>query len=78
MAAALPSVEESLPKHKDLFYNGEWHAPKNGKYRDTYNPGNGEVIEVVAPGSTIPLSARKVEERGAYMHILEQRNLEAP
>lgn len=48
MAAALPSVEESLPKHKDLFYNGEWHAPKNGKYRETYNPGNGEVIDKIA------------------------------
>ena len=48
MAPSLPSIEESLPKHKDLFYGGEWHQPKKGDYRDTYNPGNGQVIEKVS------------------------------
>ena len=48
MAPSLPSIEESLPKQKDLFYGGEWHKPKSGEYRDTFNPGNGEVIDKIS------------------------------
>ena len=48
MAPSLPSIEESVPKRKDLYYGGEWHKPATGEYRDTYNPGNGEVIDKVA------------------------------
>ncbi|KXL50244.1 MAG: hypothetical protein FE78DRAFT_103625 [Acidomyces sp. 'richmondensis'] len=44
MAIKLPSLEESLPKHKDLFYGGKWQLPKSGIFQDTYNPGNGMVI----------------------------------
>ncbi len=48
MAAELPSIESSLPTHKDLYYGGEWHVPKTQQYRDTYNPGNGQVIAQVS------------------------------
>ena len=48
MAPSFPSIEESLPKNKDLYYGGEWHKPKKGEYRDTYNPGNGEVIDKIS------------------------------
>ena len=48
MAPSLPSIEESVPKQKDLFYGGEWHKPKSGEYRDTFNPGNGQVIDQIS------------------------------
>ncbi|KAK3715526.1 hypothetical protein LTR37_007014 [Vermiconidia calcicola] len=48
MAPSLPSIEESLPKQKDLYYGGEWHKPRSGEYRDTFNPGNGQVIDKVS------------------------------
>ena len=51
MAPSLPSIEDSVPKHKDLFYGGEWHKPSSGEYRDTFNPGNGQVIDKVAHAS---------------------------
>ena len=44
----LPKVEECLPKRSDLYYNGEWHTPIDGKYQETFNPGKGTVIAKVA------------------------------
>ncbi|KAL1986331.1 hypothetical protein VTN96DRAFT_6563 [Rasamsonia emersonii] len=48
MAAQLPSIQDSPPSHKELFYNGQWHAPLSKEYRETFNPGNGSVIDQVA------------------------------
>lgn len=48
MAPSLPSIDEALPKNRDLYYGGAWHKPKNGGYADTLNPGKGEVIGKVA------------------------------
>ncbi|RFU25943.1 hypothetical protein B7463_g10392, partial [Scytalidium lignicola] len=45
---ALPEVENCMPKHLDLYYNGEWHAPKDGHYQETFSPGNGHIITKVA------------------------------
>ena len=47
MAPSLPSIEQSLPKHKELFYAGKWQAPISGETKETYNPGNGEVIDKI-------------------------------
>lgn len=44
----LPSIQDSLPKHSELFYAGQWHPPKTAHYQETYNPGNGKVITEVA------------------------------
>ncbi|KAH8911230.1 betaine-aldehyde dehydrogenase [Coniochaeta sp. PMI_546] len=44
----LPSIKDSLPSHRDLFYDGQWHAPSNKQTRETYNPGNGTVIDRIA------------------------------
>lgn len=41
-------AEDCIPKHLNLYYNGKWHAPKDGQYRETYSPGNGHVITKVA------------------------------
>jgi betaine-aldehyde dehydrogenase len=57
MAAKLPSIQDSYPSHKDLFYNGQWHAPISNEYRETYNPGNGSVIDKIAQASTEDVDA---------------------
>ena len=40
--------EDALPVHRDLFYDGQWHAPLGGEYKDTYSPGDGTTIAQVA------------------------------
>ena len=37
-----------MPKKLDLYYDGGWHAPQDGEYRETISPGNGNVITKVA------------------------------
>jgi betaine-aldehyde dehydrogenase len=48
MASSLPTVEESLPKQKDLWYGGSWNRPSKDEYRETYSPGNGQVVDKIA------------------------------
>ncbi|KAJ9155850.1 hypothetical protein NKR19_g4406 [Coniochaeta hoffmannii] len=48
MATELPTIPDSLPSHKDLFYDDQWHPPSNKQYRETYSPGNGQVIDLIA------------------------------
>lgn len=47
----LPSIESALPQKRDLFYDGGWHAPESGEYKDTVNPGTGKVLFPVAQAS---------------------------
>jgi betaine-aldehyde dehydrogenase len=47
MSLKLPSIEQSMPKKKTLFYGGEWHDPKSTELRETINPGNGSVIDSI-------------------------------
>lgn len=37
-----------MPIHRDLYYGGEWHAPRTGRYLDTINPALGEPIASIA------------------------------
>lgn len=48
MASVLPSITDSLPKHHDLFYGSVWHKPKSEEYRNTFSPGNGQIIDKIA------------------------------
>ena len=45
--AAIPS-KLTLPEHRDAYYGGQWHKPKNGRYADTLSPGTGESLGKVA------------------------------
>jgi hypothetical protein len=47
MSLKLPSIEESLPKKRTFFYGGSWHDPKSTVVRETINPGNGSVIDLI-------------------------------
>ena len=44
---AIPS-KLTLPQHRDAYYGGQWHKPKNGRYADTVSPGTGESLGKVA------------------------------
>ncbi|EMD00221.1 hypothetical protein BAUCODRAFT_30690 [Baudoinia panamericana UAMH 10762] len=48
MAPSLPSIQDSLPKNKSLYYNGQWHEPESGEVKETINPGNGQVIDKIS------------------------------
>lgn len=37
-----------IPEHLDLYYGGHWHAPKSGRYNETFNPACAEPIARVA------------------------------
>jgi betaine-aldehyde dehydrogenase len=37
-----------LPRHRDLYYGGEWHAPRSGRRDDTLDPGTGASLGAVA------------------------------
>ena len=49
-AAARASIrpDNVLPSHLDLYYGGQWHAPRAGEYVATINPANGQVVARVA------------------------------
>ena len=38
-----PRIESALPRHRDLYYGGRWHAPQGG-YLETLNPSTGESL----------------------------------
>lgn len=57
MTTQLPTIEASLPFHKELFYGGEWHRPLGDQYQETINPANGRVIDLVAQASSKDVDA---------------------
>ena len=62
----LPKIEECMPKQTGLYYNGQWHEPKDGEYRETYNPGNGTVITKVAFAGSQDTAAALEAAHAAY------------
>lgn len=38
----------TLPTHRELFYGGQWHQPKDGNYVDVFSPGTGQNLGKVA------------------------------
>jgi len=53
----LKAVPLNLPKHRDVFYGGEWHKPKSGQYADAINPGTGESLGPYADGGAADIDA---------------------
>ena len=45
--AAIPQ-KLTLPEHRDAYYGGQWHKPKNGRYAESISPGTGESLGKVA------------------------------
>lgn len=62
----LPSVESSLPKNKKLFYNGTWHDSKGSDFRETLNPGNGQVVDKIPQASAADVDAAVEAAHAAF------------
>jgi len=56
------SVTDALPRHRDLFYGGDWHAPRGG-YKETFNPATGESL-----GASAQANADDVEAAARAAH----------
>lgn len=67
MAVTLPSIEESLPKHKDLFYGGEWHKAKGNDLHETYSPGDGKVIDKISQAGADDVAAAAATAHKAFL-----------
>jgi betaine-aldehyde dehydrogenase len=67
MAAILPSLDAAMPTHYNLFYNGDWHAPRQKQYKETYNPGNGQVIQPIAQADETDVDAAVEAAHTAFL-----------
>ena len=45
------SIENVLPRHRDIFFGGQWHAPRSGRTVEVRNPATGEVLCEIADSS---------------------------
>lgn len=50
------SISEILPRRRELYYGGAWHAPRGG-YLDTVNPATGESLGRVAEANAEDVDA---------------------
>jgi betaine-aldehyde dehydrogenase len=66
MTESLPSIEQSLPKQKNLFFDGAWHDPKSGQTKETHNPGNGKVIGTISQAGTEDVEAAVEAAHAAF------------
>jgi betaine-aldehyde dehydrogenase len=62
---AIPS-KVTLPGHRDAYYGGKWHAPKDGRYVDTINPGTGESLGKVADCGAADMDAAIASAKAAF------------
>lgn len=64
--SSLPDVQSALPTHKDLYFDGSWHAPSGSTYKETINPGSGEIIESIAQASAEDVDSAIKAARNAF------------
>src|SRR5476649_1840872 len=67
-----PAPETADPKLKpryDLFINGEFVAPKSGKYFDSINPANEQKLAEIALASTADVDAAYQAARAAFDNV---------
>ena len=55
-----------LPRHRDLFYGGGWHAPLAGQYAESHNPATGEAIGPAALADADDIDAAVRAAHGAF------------
>jgi betaine-aldehyde dehydrogenase len=56
----------TLPEHRDAYYGGKWHAPKDGHYIDTISPGTGESLGKVADCGAADMDAAVAAAKAAF------------
>ncbi|MBI5909623.1 MAG: aldehyde dehydrogenase family protein [Betaproteobacteria bacterium] len=55
-ASLRSQLDPILPRHRDLYYGGEWRAPRGG-HRDTLCPATGETLGPAAEASAADVAA---------------------
>jgi betaine-aldehyde dehydrogenase len=69
--APTKTAHSALPKHRDLYYGGKWHAPMGG-YEQTWNPATGESLGNVPNANTADIDAAV---KAAHAGFLEWRRV---
>src|SRR5438046_10559224 len=59
----------TINKQYDLFINGEWQKPSNGKYFDTINPATEEKLSEIAEANTADVDKAVNAARNAYEKV---------
>ena len=70
-ASAAKAAQGVLPKHRDLYYGGKWHAPRGG-YEETWNPATGESLGMAPNANTADVDAAV---KAAHAGFLEWRRV---
>jgi betaine-aldehyde dehydrogenase len=71
MEPAGKAKSDPLPKHRDLYYGGQWHAPMGG-YEPTWNPATGESLGDAPNANTADIDAAV---KAAHAGFLEWRRM---
>ena len=66
MMPQLPSIENSLPKNKKLFYNGKWHDSKGNDVKETIYPGNVQAIDKILQASVADVDTGVKSSHAAF------------
>ncbi|KAG6355528.1 hypothetical protein INS49_003490 [Diaporthe citri] len=67
MTPKLPPLKEAIPTHFDLFYDGQWHKPKDGSRLETISPGTGEAITTIAQAKADDVEAAVQAAQRAFL-----------
>lgn len=63
---SVPAVAAALPRQRDLFYGGSWHAPAGG-HANVFSPGNGENLGPVAEANAADVDAAIEAAQAGYL-----------
>jgi betaine-aldehyde dehydrogenase len=58
--------DDVLPSRLDLYYGGQWHAPRSGRYVETIDPAKGRAIARVAHADAQDTDAAVVAAHNAF------------
>jgi betaine-aldehyde dehydrogenase len=63
-----PAIPQTLrlPEHRNAYYDGKWHKPKDGRHVPTINPGTGEILCEVADCSAADVDAAVAAASAAF------------
>jgi betaine-aldehyde dehydrogenase len=64
MTIAPPSP--SLPRQRGLYFGGQWHAPRSGRWVDTFNPGTGATLGSVAEADATDVDAAVAAAKAGF------------
>ncbi|WP_232830564.1 aldehyde dehydrogenase family protein [Oceanicella sp. SM1341] len=62
----IASVEACMPRQCGLWYDGGWHAPRDGRHAPTLNPATGEELAEVAEAGAADVDAAVAAARAGF------------